>query len=96
MEFFKLLCDFLKLIVIYSVIDKEKDKSYKYGVEKSSPTPPTPPFLLTIGKLKPPLMCDSTLGEVSALLTEGSYFPSARVFRNNKNLLPGGEGVAAL
>ena len=32
------------------VIDIDKDKSYKYGVEKSPPTPPTPPFLLTIGK----------------------------------------------
>ena len=49
MEVFKLLCDFLKLIVIYSVIDIEKDKSYKYGIEKTPPTPPTPPFLLTIG-----------------------------------------------
>ena len=49
MEVFKLLCDFLKLIVIYRVIDIDKDKSYKYGVEKSPPTPPTPPFLLTIG-----------------------------------------------
>ena len=40
----------------YGVIDIMKDKSYKYGIEKTPPTPPTPPFLLTIGKLKPPLI----------------------------------------
>jgi hypothetical protein len=33
----------------YGVIDIMKDKSYKYGIEKSPPTPPTPPFLLTVG-----------------------------------------------
>ena len=51
MTFFKLLCDILKSIVIYRVKDIDKDKSYRYGIEKSPPTPPTPPFLLTIGNL---------------------------------------------
>ena len=34
--------------------------------------------------LKPPLTHDSALGEVSALLTEGSRFPSAQFFRNDR------------
>ena len=41
--FFKLLCDFLKLIVIYGVIDIEKDKSYRYGIEKRSLFAPNAP-----------------------------------------------------
>jgi hypothetical protein len=40
--FFKLLCDFLKLIVVYGVIDIEKDKSYRYGIEKHALSALTP------------------------------------------------------
>ena len=51
MTFFKLLCDFLKLKVIYGVIDIEKDKSYRYGIEKHPLLPPTSLILLIIGNL---------------------------------------------
>ena len=40
---FKLLCDFLKLIVVIRVIDLAKDKSYRYGIEKRSLFAPNAP-----------------------------------------------------
>ena len=51
MTFFKLLCDILKLIVIYREKNIDKDKSYRYGIEKHPLLPPTSPILLTIGNL---------------------------------------------